>query len=45
MPTQDVFQTKVDNKPYDTEDKRYLTTLDYIAFLGSWVVILISCFN
>jgi hypothetical protein len=44
-PAQDMFQTKLDNRPYDTEDKRYLTVLDYIAFVGSWVIIFISSFN
>ncbi len=45
LPAQDMFQTKVDKKPYDTGDKRYLTVLDYIAMVGVWIIIPICIFN
>jgi hypothetical protein len=45
MPSEDMFQTKVGGRPYDTDDKRYLTVLDYIALVGAWIIIIISTFN
>lgn len=45
MPAQDIYQTKLDGSPYDTEDKRYLTVLDYVAFMGAWIIIPVSSFN
>jgi hypothetical protein len=45
MPSKDISQTKVDGRPYDIGDKRFLTVLDYIALVGSWIVIAISTLN
>jgi hypothetical protein len=45
MPSEDMSQTKVDGRPYNTGDKRYLTLLDYIALVGAWIVIIVSTFN
>ena len=45
MPSKDIYQTKIAGRPYDTEDKRYLTVVDYIALVGAWIVIIISSFN
>jgi len=45
MPSKDMYQIKVDGRPYDLGDKRFLTVLDYIALVGSWIVIAISNFN
>jgi hypothetical protein len=45
LPAQDMLQTKVGGKPYDTEDKRYLTVMDYIALVGAWIIIPVCIFN
>lgn len=45
MPAKDISQTKVNNRPYDFGEKRYLTVFDYIALVGAWIIIAISSLN
>ena len=46
MPGNDIrFSGKVDGRPYDLGDKRFLTVLDYIALVGQAYIIAISALN
>jgi hypothetical protein len=45
LPATDMDQFKLDNRPYDTGDKRYLTVVDYVALVGAWIIIPVSIFN